>query len=54
MNILFSTRLKVLELIKWSYRFPPIMLLLSLEWLTNCEHGVQSLLNTWCLVGVRS
>ena len=29
MNILVSTKLKVLELIKWSYQFPPIMLIIE-------------------------
>ena len=43
------------ELLKCSYRSSQLCWLLCLEWLSHLEHAMQlSLLNTWCLFGVRS
>ena len=54
-NLLLTVKVKILMDIKVAYcPLPPIMLLLSLEWVTYFEHVVvQSLLNT-CVFGVRS
>ena len=45
MNILFFSKVEILVLIAWSYRFPTqLCWLLSLEWiLSYFEHAVQSL-----------
>jgi len=51
MNML-SSKVKILFLIKWSDRSSQLCWLMRLEWLTNFEHVVQSLLNTF-LFGVR-
>jgi hypothetical protein len=48
MNILFIIKMKILVLVKWSYKFPQSCWILSLEWLASFEHTVQSLWNT-CL-----
>ena len=60
MNILFTNKVKILKLIEWEYGSPPPFIkknyqynLLSLEWLINFEHIVQSLWNT-CIFGVHS
>ena len=52
-NILFIIKVKVFEVMKWLYRSSAqLCSLLSVEWLTNCEHIVQSLLSTCILVAV--
>ena len=42
-NILFLIKVKVLVLLKWSYRPSQLCQVLSLEWLVYFEHIVQSL-----------
>ena len=52
MNILFIVKVKILELIQWSYNPLQLCRLLNFEWLTKLEHIVQSLLKHmlfWCL-----
>jgi hypothetical protein len=46
LNIVFTIRVKILVLIKWSHTSPQLSGLLRLEWLSYFEHVVQSLLNT--------
>jgi hypothetical protein len=46
MNILLLIEAKILLFIKWSFVSPQLCRLLSLQWLTWFEHGVQSLLST--------
>ena len=51
MNILFIIKVKILMLVRWSYRSPQSCELLNLAWLAFFEHIFQSLLNT-CLSNV--
>ena len=50
---IFSLSVKILMLIKWSYRFPYLCWLSSLEWSSYLKHSVQSILKT-CLFGIHS
>lgn len=52
MKFLFIIKVIVFELIKWSYGFSQLCSLLNLEWSTDFEHVVQSLLSVY-LFGVR-
>jgi hypothetical protein len=50
---LFIIKVKILVLIKWSYRPLQLRSLLSLDYLAHFEHVFQSPLNK-CLLGVHS
>jgi hypothetical protein len=52
-NILFIIKVKVFEVMKWLFKSSAqLCSLLSVEWLTNCEHIVQSLFSTCILVAI--
>ena len=44
-NILFTIKVKIVVLSKWSYRSPPILLIIESKRLAYFEHVVQSLTN---------
>ena len=53
MIILFIVKMKILQVVEWSYTSSQLCWLLQVERLINCDHGVQSLSNT-CYFGLRS
>ena len=49
MNILFVIKMKILVLIKWSYRSPNHVDLLSLQTRVNFEYVIQSFKNVFLI-----
>jgi hypothetical protein len=51
-NISFILKVKILVLIKRSYRSPQLHWLMNVVWLSYFKHVVQSLLNTFLLISI--